>query len=250
MCQHKLFEDRESWFEHELKHHRSEYTCSLCEKEPPTSILNLTSHITLIHGSFPPDQLNTLLDTGRQAPKLLRADDCPFCDDWAKILEAREDSNKGFVSGKGSTSVLVSPTRFKRHVAIHQEQLAIFALDTFEARLYDTSEDVKPKEEDSLSSGSNDGSLQYHDHNRLRNEACGSLLTQPNADEHNVRNESYRQENHFWRVGSIKPRATDDSGIERRSERHLVLGAGTWARTSKPPARDLDEAKGHQDSTF
>lgn len=126
-CKTELFEDRNSWFEHELQHHRSRYTCSLCREGAFASKSEITDHITSAHRSFSPDQMSMLLDSGRQVPVFFDAYECPFCDDWAETLQHQGDPSVKIVSGE-KPSVLVSSTRFKRHVATHQEQLAIFAV--------------------------------------------------------------------------------------------------------------------------
>lgn len=126
-CKNELFDDRNSWFEHELQYHRSHYICSLCKQGPFTSVVAITSHIKSVHGTFPSDQMSMLIDLGRKAPTLFNAWDCPFCNDWAETLQCRGNPKGKHVSGQGA-GILVSPTRFRRHVATHQEQLAIFAI--------------------------------------------------------------------------------------------------------------------------
>ncbi|KPM38171.1 hypothetical protein AK830_g8420 [Neonectria ditissima] len=156
-CRNELFEDRNSWFEHELHHHRSQYTCTLCGEGPVTSKSDLTSHITSAHGSFSPDQISMLLDTGRQVPALFSAEDCPFCDDWAEALRSREDPNgKSQVNG-----LLVSPSRFKKHVATHQEQLAIFSIPRSNEKIgSDGSEGTNPISRDISAQASDDDDYQ------------------------------------------------------------------------------------------
>ncbi|KAI4862218.1 hypothetical protein F4820DRAFT_33970 [Hypoxylon rubiginosum] len=56
------------------------------------------------------------------------ARDCPFCDDWAMILEQRINPKEKGVDIGTTQNVSVSTRKFKRHVATHQEQLAIFVL--------------------------------------------------------------------------------------------------------------------------
>ncbi|KAI6081435.1 hypothetical protein F4821DRAFT_249343 [Hypoxylon rubiginosum] len=56
---------------------------------------------------------------------LLNAKDCPFCDEWAVdiLLKAiKKDKHKL----EKDDTVPITVARFKRHVATHQEQLAIF----------------------------------------------------------------------------------------------------------------------------
>jgi hypothetical protein len=70
-----------------------------------------------------------LEDSGRESIISLRAEDCPFCDDWEHNLRSRRISkDRGVDSAMNRDAILVSTTRFKRHVATHQEQLAMFAM--------------------------------------------------------------------------------------------------------------------------
>ncbi|KAK3361686.1 hypothetical protein B0T24DRAFT_642166 [Lasiosphaeria ovina] len=124
-CDAEFFGDAESWFDHELKQHRAQYKCVLCSHGPvPAKALG--EHITSDHGPFPADQLSMLLEAGQQAVTKFKARDCPFCDDWADAL-ARKTNLEGKL-GTPAEEISVTASRFKRHVAAHQEQLAIFAL--------------------------------------------------------------------------------------------------------------------------
>jgi len=117
-CDSEFFSGRDSWFEHELKHHRARYCCVLCSLGPLPSN-ELRKHVSETHGPFPADQLEMLLDAGREATIKFKARDCPFCDEWAATLQARANPEE---------TVHITSSRFKRHVAAHQEQLAIFAM--------------------------------------------------------------------------------------------------------------------------
>ncbi|RSL54254.1 hypothetical protein CEP54_010007 [Fusarium duplospermum] len=83
---------------------------------------SLRSHFAT-HGTFTDQQLHILEDAARNTGITLRARDCPFCDEWDDKLRARS-----VTPTPGDQGVVVSHVRFKRHVATHQEQLAIFAL--------------------------------------------------------------------------------------------------------------------------
>ncbi|KAJ3537897.1 hypothetical protein NM208_g6131 [Fusarium decemcellulare] len=121
-CDDLLFGDRDSWFDHEVKNHRATYTCSLCDGARRISKRDLRSHLTT-HGTFTDQQFHILEDAARDTTISLQARDCPFCDEWADKLRTRSIS-----STRQYQDVVVSNVRFKRHVATHQEQLAIFAL--------------------------------------------------------------------------------------------------------------------------
>lgn len=122
-CDAALFGDRTSWFDHEVKQHRARYKCALCT-HGPVSAKGIRGHLQEIHGPYPDDQLQMLQDGGRQAIAEFKARDCPFCDDWAETLQKRSNPN----AENPGREAFVSPDRFKRHVAAHQEQLAILAL--------------------------------------------------------------------------------------------------------------------------
>ncbi|KAH8901324.1 hypothetical protein GQ53DRAFT_835174 [Thozetella sp. PMI_491] len=124
-CGSELFGDRNAWFEHELRFHRCRYTCSLCGNDSFPSTSALRSHITRTHSQFSENQLRALEDAGREVPATFRAQECPFCDGWADALRKKREP---VASSAESRDVLVSATRFKRHLATHQEQLAIFAI--------------------------------------------------------------------------------------------------------------------------
>ncbi|KAL6407945.1 hypothetical protein AUP68_08986 [Ilyonectria robusta] len=127
-CDARFFGDRDTWFEHELKEHRARYTCSLCG-HGPLGPKQIRAHIQTAHGPFSDDQLQMLLDAGREALTKIRAKDCPFCHDWEDALHLRTNpGGKSTLPGEPTQDIFVSTTRFKRHVAVHQEQLAIFAL--------------------------------------------------------------------------------------------------------------------------
>ncbi|KPM46533.1 hypothetical protein AK830_g114 [Neonectria ditissima] len=116
-CDTKLFGDRDAWFEHEMQNHRFRYRCRLC-RHGPLGSEDMRSHIQLSHGPFPNDQLKELQDAGKEALTQVRALDCPFCEDWVDASPNSEQLTQ---------ETFVSASQFKRHVAMHQEQLAIFS---------------------------------------------------------------------------------------------------------------------------
>ncbi|KAH7020416.1 hypothetical protein EDB80DRAFT_882449 [Ilyonectria destructans] len=127
-CDDLLFGDPDSWFAHEMNKHKATYNCSFCDQVRGASIDQLQSHLAT-HGTFNDQQLHVLEDTGRETAVNFRARDCPFCDEWAKKLHtSRGEQAKCNGLTRSHQDVVVSMVRFKRHVAAHQEQLAIFAL--------------------------------------------------------------------------------------------------------------------------
>lgn len=153
-----MFSDRDAWFSHELKHHYSLYMCKLCGCHCTTAKL-LKQHILDEHGLDPGMDLQFLIEHGRIVPSQLRSQDCPFCNDWTTILSRRRQQEDVRQSTSNHQSeVLVSLTQFKRHVATHQEQLAIFAVP----KVFDGNEDTSHEavEMSSLASTSDDGQSQ------------------------------------------------------------------------------------------
>lgn len=139
-----MFGDRNAWFEHELRTHRTRYKCRLCSSPDSLSEDQLTCHVSSTHGHFPEGHMQKLLNSGREPITRFSAQDCPFCDDWALKLQTSQDPKGKYVENRVS-DILVSASRFKRHVAAHQEQLAIF---------------VVPREIDDSNSGTpNSGSI-------------------------------------------------------------------------------------------
>jgi hypothetical protein len=125
-CESEYFGDRNTWFEHELQYHRSQYNCPLCQDQLE-SWSGFKAHIMHQHGSFPDQQLQSIWDVSRQAPIRFKAEDCPFCDDWGERIRFKIDA-KGKQPASMHMGTFVSVARFKRHIALHQEQLAIFAV--------------------------------------------------------------------------------------------------------------------------
>lgn len=127
-CEQQLFDDRDSWFNHELKHHHSLYLCKLCWYQYTDTKL-LQQHLLDEHGMHSSEEILSIIEHGKLVPSQLKAKNCPFCDDWASILSHRRHQTEGRASSTiHQTDILVSLTHFKRHVATHQEQLAIFAV--------------------------------------------------------------------------------------------------------------------------
>jgi RNA recognition motif-containing protein len=156
-----MFGDRDTWFNHELKHHHSLYVCKLCGLQHPTTKL-LQRHIIDEHGPYSNEEIQSLIEHGRLVPSQLKAQSCPFCDDWASILSHRRHGTDGQASSSTEQAdILVSLTHFKRHVATHQEQLAIFAVP----RMVEDEEERSPDAGDTNSEAfsSKDGNSQTTD---------------------------------------------------------------------------------------
>lgn len=99
--------------------------CPLCESEIFRKKANLRLHILNSHGQFSERQLQIMEDAGKKPPISLDPQSCPFCDDWSVALQAKENLESQEIKNQ---TILVRTERFKRHVAAHLEQLAIFAI--------------------------------------------------------------------------------------------------------------------------
>lgn len=152
-----MFDDRDSWFAHELEHHRALCLCKLCGYQHMDTKA-LQRHLLDEHGPYPNEKMHSIIEHGKLVPSQLRAQDCPFCDDWASILLNRRHQTQGQdPSSVHPADILVSLTHFKRHLATHQEQLAIFAVpravdndgEHSHGAVEATSEAVSSKDEDS-----------------------------------------------------------------------------------------------------
>lgn len=155
-CEQQLFGDRDSWFNHEMKHHHSLYVCKLCWCQYTDTKL-LQQHLLDEHGMHSNEEILSIIEHGKLVPSQLKAKDCPFCDDWASILSHRRHQTEGQPSSSiPQADILVSLTHFKRHVATHQEQLAIFAVPRTAADDEERSDgDVKDNSEAVLSKDDN-----------------------------------------------------------------------------------------------
>lgn len=123
-----MFIDRATWFNHELKVHRSLFTCKLCGEQMDQPE-DLRSHVLSDHANFPSGQLSILLEQGRLVPSQIKAQDCPFCDDWAQSLHRRRNPRESETGLEPNCpDILVAISKFKKHVATHQEQVAIFTV--------------------------------------------------------------------------------------------------------------------------
>ncbi|KAK8071330.1 hypothetical protein PG997_011533 [Apiospora hydei] len=124
-CASEMFGNRKSWFDHEITQHRSSFICTLCNR-PCIDKSATVAHIKSFHGLHLPDHLSALVDSGRTVPTHFRASDCPFCD-WPLERRIRRSVSSEVRDEK------VSRAELKRHIAMHQEQLALFVLPLSDA---------------------------------------------------------------------------------------------------------------------
>lgn len=121
-CDLKLYGDSHSWFEHELECHRLEWCCRFCSQPSFASERQLEAHMRTRHASISSSiQLHSLLQASKQAVDKISAAACLLCD-WETSLR---DLNSGIAT---EDTLVVTLDQFRRHLASHMEQLALFAL--------------------------------------------------------------------------------------------------------------------------
>ncbi|OIW28721.1 hypothetical protein CONLIGDRAFT_564100, partial [Coniochaeta ligniaria NRRL 30616] len=126
-CDMRFFGDSRAWFEHEMQCHRKKWTCILCQTGPFDSQQQMEIHARGNHGNVltHQSQLQGIVDASQRSTDTIPAQDCPFCDEWADSLKAVTPIPEDMAASV--VVVTVDATQFRRHVASHQEQLALFA---------------------------------------------------------------------------------------------------------------------------
>ncbi|KAF2496628.1 hypothetical protein BU16DRAFT_458300, partial [Lophium mytilinum] len=128
-CDLELFGDRKTWFSHELQHHRRQWSCIFCTKEPFFSIDQIKSHIQSKHVKLSAKQFLDMAEVCQRPLEQIPAADCPFCDKWGHQLSTEHSADfESLADTSAKARVLVDSNRFQRHVARHMEQLALFAV--------------------------------------------------------------------------------------------------------------------------
>jgi ankyrin repeat protein len=125
-CDAAYFGDINKWFQHEMTFHRVVYRCFLCPNKVYCQEKKYLSHLEREHAKILDDcGEQQRRDLARKPLAQIPASDCPCCTDWVDRLKERVTQT----SGSASNEILaVTPTVFKRHLAGHLEQLALFAV--------------------------------------------------------------------------------------------------------------------------
>jgi hypothetical protein len=125
-CNVGLFEHREDWFKHELEIHRRIWICPSCTESNRSydSATSLRQHLQKAHPAFSEDPFdqNSILDMCSRPIAHMPADSaCPLCDDYERGNETQPASTP-----------VIAMRDIKKHLADHQEQLALFAVPRVE----------------------------------------------------------------------------------------------------------------------
>ena len=122
-CDSKLFSSRSAWFEHEVYEHRQVHQCMFCKQNSFKSRDHLRSHLAREHAkTCPPPMISSLLTATMKMPETFSANSCPFCDDLSRGIP------KTNLNTQETQRERISAKKFRKHVATHMEQLALFAL--------------------------------------------------------------------------------------------------------------------------
>ncbi|KAI0447114.1 hypothetical protein F4803DRAFT_546648 [Xylaria telfairii] len=127
-CDSEMFGDSRIWFDHELQCHRRQWVCVVCSKGPFRTPAAFKSHMRDMHTDVLVDdrQLEVFMAAGQHAVDAIAADECPFCDEWGETLKNNTPMPES--TGLSEVVITVDPVQFRRHVASHMEQLALFAI--------------------------------------------------------------------------------------------------------------------------
>lgn len=121
-CDMKLFKGRKEWFQHEMNEHRAQWHCPFCNNDFAL-IEKFRSHIHNIHGpNIDKIQMDALAKASQLPISAFSAMDCPFCNEWdSKLREINPSIGV-------NENLMVTPVQFRRHVASHMQDLALFAI--------------------------------------------------------------------------------------------------------------------------
>ena len=127
-CDAPYFGDINKWFQHEMSYHRVAYKCFLCPNMLFPHEKDYAAHLKRGHPStFDRAESEQARTLAREPLTEIPAADCPCCTDWVDRLK----EHASLAGGLRPNEVLtVDPTAFKRHLAKHLEQLAVFAIPT------------------------------------------------------------------------------------------------------------------------
>jgi hypothetical protein len=125
-CDAGLFEDKATWQAHDAECHQRQWRCQHCRVGPFTSASGLQKHLCSMHdvGELPSDILAQVVDASTSSSTEV-VPDCPLCDFEDQV---RTKAMNGGQELSSSAQVVIPLADYHRHLAFHQEQLALFAI--------------------------------------------------------------------------------------------------------------------------
>jgi hypothetical protein len=126
----------------------------LCDKQPYLTASNFKIHLAAKHPIVPEAHYPTMMRSCQEPLSFVPALDCPFCDTWEAALRDRQAAGNPTPTASTEGVLVVSWRQFRRHVASHLEQLALFA-----ARSYIIEEQLETDSHGAVDAMSAKGSL-------------------------------------------------------------------------------------------
>lgn len=127
-CDAGLFEDKAAWAQHDAEEHRRQWDCQHCRDicGPFSSPRGLHDHMLSLHaGDELPSEVLTQVVRASSRPLIEAAPECPLCDFAAEVQHQANTSGQAMPLGSQAVIPLVE---LQKHLALHQEQLALFAI--------------------------------------------------------------------------------------------------------------------------
>lgn len=127
-CEVALFPNQSTWWAHERKMHRREWSCTFCPRKGKVfdSPTDFESHLRVHHAMALGDNFDTqlpqILEMSQQSLGHKIRPECPFCEDWEQTVR---EQNPQFSQ---TEAFYIMPEQFKRHLGAHMDQLALFAI--------------------------------------------------------------------------------------------------------------------------
>lgn len=112
---------------HELEHHRRQWECQRCKEKVFESKQTLLDHIHSTHkdSSLSGDLLSQVAEVSSQLVVETNAE-CPFCEELGvEVIRRAQQMGREILDDQ---AVLIPVEEFQKHIASHQEQLALFAI--------------------------------------------------------------------------------------------------------------------------
>ncbi|KAG9239701.1 hypothetical protein BJ875DRAFT_447413 [Amylocarpus encephaloides] len=113
-CDMRLFSDPDEWFEHELKTHRREWVCFLCQTCTSTKAA-FEWHLQSTHNLTNVAEIEALLLQSEEPVDEFPPGSCLLCDEWSRGISTKH-ARWGSIDD------------FQRHLGDHLESLALQAL--------------------------------------------------------------------------------------------------------------------------
>ena len=121
-CGLSMFEDLHSWHTHEMEQHQRFWSCRLCKRSKFDDSSSLLTHLQDLHSfALEEEHVDSILSACSQPKTEMHPQECLLCDWTQDLRQINAQTPSGFV-------LTVTTTQFMKHLASHQEQLALFAL--------------------------------------------------------------------------------------------------------------------------